>query len=126
MITALDLDETIDFVSQFDTAETKTVFKISAISSKIQARATRLIGEKGEGASEMMMEVFRFGVKGILNFVDARGVPLAFDTTTIPLGAETVPVVADSVMNRIHIKIILEVGARILELSNLQEQEQKN
>jgi len=126
MITGIDLDESIDFVSQFDKSDTKTVFKISAISSKVQSRASRLAGADGEGAAEMMMDVFRFGVKGIVNFIDKRGVPILFETVPVHIGADVYNVVSDKVLNRIHIKLILEVGAKILEISNLTEQEEKN
>ena len=62
MITGIDLDETIDYVSSSDSGENKTVFKISPISSRVQARIGKLAGADGTGALDSMMEAFRFGV----------------------------------------------------------------
>ena len=126
MLTGIDLNETMDFVSQFDKSETKTVFKISVIPSKIQARAAKLAGIDGDGSMDMMMEVFRFGVKNIVNFVDKSGAPILFETIMCHVGNEAFSVVSDKVMNRLHIKLILEVGSKILEISNLKDDEIKN
>jgi phosphoribosylformylglycinamidine (FGAM) synthase-like enzyme len=75
---------------------------------------------------DMMLEVFRFGVKGIVNFVDKNNIPIQFETVPVVVGNDSFYVVSSKVLNRIPMKIILEVGAKIFDISKLSEQEEKN
>jgi hypothetical protein len=125
MISGIDLNETIDFVSQFDKGEDKTIFRIGAVSSKVQARIGRLVGIDGNGSIEAMAEAFRFGVKGIVNF-STKNVPVLFETTALSLDGSAHQVVSNKIMDILPIKVILEVGAKVLSISNMSEQEEKN
>lgn len=125
MISGIDLNETLDFVSQFDKGENKTVFKIGAISSKVQARVGRIIGADGSGSLDAMAEAFRFGVKGIVN-LSVKNIPVLFETTPLVLDGITYLAVSSKIMDIIPIKIVLEVGTKIVSLSNLSEEEGKN
>ena len=122
MITGIDLNETIDFVSQFDKSEIKTIFKISAIPSRVQSRAAKLLGQNGEGALDSMAEAFRYGVKNILNLVYKTGAPVVFETERGEFGV----VVAEKIIAILPVPVISEVGAKILEISKMSEQETKN
>lgn len=125
MISGIDLSETVDFTSQFDTGKDKTVFKIGAISSKIQARVGRLVGTDGSGSLDAMSEAFRFGVRGIIN-LSVKNIPVQFETVQINIDGVLYPVVATRILDVLPMKVIAEVGSRIISLSNLSEEETKN
>jgi len=126
MISGIDLSETMDFVSQFDKNEVKTVFKISPVSSRIQARIGRLIGANGEGAIDAMIEAFRFGVKGIINLKDSKGNILQFKQEKTDINSIAYQVVSEEIIGILPMKILSEVGSKIMTISNLSEEEAKN
>lgn len=126
MITGIDLSETMDYTSLSDTGETKTVFKISPVSSRVQARIGKLAGSDGSGALDSMMEAFRFGVRGIVNLQDKNGVPIQFKTEETYVANERFAVVAKEIIDVIPLSVISEVGAKIINSSNLSEKETKN
>jgi len=126
MITGIDLTEVMDYSCVKDTAETKTVFKVSAISSPVQARVGRLAGADGTGALDCMIEAFKFGVKGIVNFQNSKGVPIQFKTEDVLVDGEKCQVVSRETLNVVPLNIISEVGAKIISISNLTEKEIKN
>lgn len=126
MITGIDLSETMDFSSAMDKGETKTVFKISPISSPVQARVGRLAGVDGQGALDCMIEAFKFGVKGIVNFQNARGVPIQFKTDEVTIDGNKCSIVSRETLDVVPLNVISEVGAKIISISNLTDKEIKN
>jgi len=126
MISGIDLNEVMDFVSENDKDETKTTFKISPISSRIQARIGALIGSGGAGALEGMLESFKFGVKGIINLIDKKGNPVHVELESYSVGAERYSVVPEKVLAMLPLSIISEVGAKVISISQLSEGERKN
>jgi hypothetical protein len=126
MISGINLDETIDFISKHDKGDPKTVFKIGAIPSKVQAKIGRLIGENNEGSIEFVTEAFRFGVHGIVNFCDKNGCPILFETSKEYVGNAVYSVVSNSILDIIPLVVISDVGAKIMSITNISEQEVKN
>jgi len=126
MITGIDLSETMDYSSVMDKGEIKTVFKISPVSSPVQARVGRLAGPDGAGALDCMIEAFRFGVKGIVNFQNKNGVPIPFKTEEVIIDNGKCQIVAKETLDVIPLSILSEVGAKIISISNLADKEIKN
>jgi hypothetical protein len=126
MISGIDLTETIDFTSKSDTGEIKTVFTVSPVSSRIQARVGKLAGADGGGALDSMMEAFKFGVKDIKNLQNKQGGPVRFKTEEIIVGNERWFVVAKDIIDILPLTVIIEVGAKIMSFNNLSEEEAKN
>jgi hypothetical protein len=126
MITGIDLSETLDYSSAQDKGEVKTTFRISPVSSRVQARIGKLAGADGTGALDSMMEAFRFGVKNIVNLMDKSGVPIAFKTEETYVANEKFLVVAKEIIDVLPLSIVSEVGAKIIGFSNLSEKETKN
>jgi hypothetical protein len=126
MITGIDLSETMDYTSSIDTGETKTVFKISPVSSRVQARIGKLAGSEGNGALDAMMEAFRFGVKGIVNLQDKHKIPIQFKTEETYVNNEKFIIVAKEIFDILPLSVVSEVGAKVIGFSNLSETETKN
>jgi len=122
-IVGISLSETKDFVSSHDKGEPKTIWKVSVLDSEVFAS----LGEHSNNPLKMMLEIVRFGLKGFENFTDAAGNKLNFNTVVRSLGGpHTYKVVADSIIKIIPSQIINEIGAEILRLSQLNEEETKN
>jgi hypothetical protein len=125
MISGIDLNETIDFVSQFDKGEPKTIFKISPITAKVRAKIGRVIGTDGAGALDGMVDAFRFGVKGITN-LSIKNVPVQFEVERVNIDNQMFNAVANKVVDILPMKVISEVGAKVLTISTMSEEEEKN
>lgn len=126
MISGIDLTETMDYVSKLDTEDIKTIFVISPVSSRIQARVGKLAGADGGGALDSMMEAFRFGVKDIKNLQNKQGVPVKFKTEEVVVGNEKCFIVSKDIVDILPLNVIIEVGAKIMSFNNLTEEEAKN
>ena len=120
-IKGISLSETKDFVSQFDKSEPKTIWKIGALDSETFAL---LCDDKN--ALRIIADVVRFGLKGIENFTDGNGNIVKFNTVSRAVGAYNYQVVADNIMKIIPPEIKSELGAEILKMSKLNEDEIKN
>lgn len=124
MITGIDLNETINFISQFDKGESKTTWKLGVLSTPILSYCT------AKGVSEFpldtMVEVVRFGLKGVENFKSKNGSSIQFSTTSRPISGRNYEIVSDAIINVIPMKVISELGSKILELSTLTDDEAKN
>lgn len=119
MITGINLNETEEFVSQFDKSDPKTIFTIGPIDSIVQA----MVGARATNESDAlngMIEAFRFGVKNIKNS------NVVYSQTTKLLSGTYYKIVNDETLKVLPIKIITDVAARIIKISNLSEDEQKN
>jgi hypothetical protein len=120
-IKGISLSETKDFVSQYDKSEPKTIWKLGALDSEI----FDLLGED-KNPLRLMSDAVRFGLKGIENFKDGNDNLVKFDTVTRAVGPYSYKVVADSIMKIIPPQVKSELGAEILKLSKLNEEETKN
>jgi len=120
-IKGISLNETKDFVSQYDKSEPKTIWKIGALDSEI----FDLLGED-KNPLRLMSDAVRFGLKNFENFKDANDNLIKFDTVSRAVGPYNYKVVSDSIMKIIPPQVKSELGAEILKLSKLNEEEIKN
>ena len=120
-IKGISLSETVDFISQYDKDEPKTIFKLGALDSEV----FDLLGED-KNPLRLMSDAVRFGLKGFENFKDGNGNSIKFDTVSRAVGAYNYKVVADNIMKIIPPQIKSELGLKILEMSKLSEEEVKN
>jgi hypothetical protein len=121
-IIGISLSETKDFISSADTSEPKTIFKLGVLDAEVFAS----LGELANNPLKMMLEIVKYGLRGFSNFNDAGGNPVQFRTVAKQVGPTTYQVVADSIIKIIPSQIINEMGAEILQMSKLTEQETKN
>jgi hypothetical protein len=122
MITGINLNETQDFVSKFDSGEVKTTFKLGAIDSECKPV---VMANEGQTLETMTMFV-RFGLKGFENFQDSAGKEVKFRTEQKVYRGRAFHVVADSIIKIIPTAVILELGMEIMKIGELTEQERKN
>jgi hypothetical protein len=121
-ITGISLNETKDFTSIADTGEQKTIFKLAVLDAEVFAS----LGQYTENPLKMMLEIVRFGLRGIENFKDSNGNDVKFTTVNKAVGQYSYKVVADSLLKIIPSQIVNEIGAEILNMSKLGSEEIKN
>lgn len=119
-IKGISLGEVKDFTSSFDKDEPKTIWKLGVLDSEI----FDLLGED-KNPLRLMSDAVRFGLKGFENFT-ADGKPVKFDTVSRAVGPYNYKIVADSIMKIIPPQVKSELGAEILKMSKLNEEEIKN
>ncbi len=122
MISGINLSETKNYTSKYDSGEKKTVWKIGVLDSESM---TVVMEEETKVLKTTAMAV-RFGLRGFENFFDAQGNPVEFVTEQKALGGRAVHVVADKIMKIIPSPIVLELGTEILKMAQLSESEIKN
>lgn len=121
MITGISLAETKDYISQYDKAEPKTIWKLGVLDSEI----FDLLGED-KNPLRLMSDAVRFGLKGFENFKDAQGNVIKFDTVSRAVGAYNYKIVSDNIMKILPPQVKTELGTEILKMSKLNEEEIKN
>lgn len=122
MITGISLSETKDYISQFDKDEPKTIFKLGVLDAEVFAS----LGEFTGNPLRMMLEIARYGIKGFENLKDSVGNVVQFSTIPRQLGPYSYKVLSDSILKTIPSQVINELGAEILRMSKLSEEETKN
>lgn len=125
MITGIDTSLSQDYISKYDAGEPKTIWKIGVLS----AHAFAYVGQKMSDQTKSLdglIEVVRFGLLGFENFTNAAGQPIAYKTTHKDVGNRGYNLVADEVISLMPSSIVIELGAKILEISTLSEQIIKN
>lgn len=120
-IKGISLSETVDFVSQYDKVEPKTIWKLGALDSEV----FDLLGED-KNPLRLMSDAVRFGLKGVENFKDGNGNDIKFNTVSRAVGPYNYKVVADNIMKIIPPQVKTELGMEILKISKLNEEEIKN
>ena len=121
-IKGISLSETVDFVSKYDKEEPKTTWKLGVLDADMFAS----LGELTNNPLKMMLEIVRFGLKGIENFKDASGNEIKFSAVSRAVGPYSYKIVSDNIIKIIPSPIISELGAEILKISKLNEEEAKN
>lgn len=125
MITGIDTGLAQDYISKYDNSEPKTIWKVGVLS----ARAFAYVGSKISDPTkslEGMIEIVRFGLRGIENFKDKDGKDVKFTTQSKDIYSQTFNIVSDNIISLIPVDIIIELGGKILEITKLSEQEIKN
>lgn len=125
MITGINLNETQDFTSKYDTSDQKTVWKISPLSSGTSAHIGSIFA-KDPSSIDGFIEAVKFGLKGAVNFKNASGDDIAIEKVNKSVGDSKYSVVSSNVIEIIPFEIIIELGTAILTISKLSEQETKN
>jgi len=121
MISGINLLETVNVVSKYDSGEPKTIWKIGMIDAE-----TMPVVVACQETLSTMTELVRFGLRGFDNFRDASGKEVQFTTEQVTLRGRTFNILASSVLRIIPRVVIIELGMKILELGKLTEAEIKN
>ena len=140
MLTGLSFGETEEFVSAYDPdKDNPTVFILGVIDLNIMASiedeltSFRFNPANPTGTADSTLrinqrnlEIIRFALKGVRNFVDAKGNEIPFKTKKVNRFGKTYEVVADEFLNRIPKKVIDELADHILNANLPSEEELKN
>lgn len=141
MIPANILD-TVDFISKYDTdKEHPTIWKLgmfdSVVRAKIQDFITTYEADPSNpknikarvtiNLSERMLDIVRFGLKGIENFMHPQTQKLIqFDTVSVVRFGKNCNIVSDEVLKFIPFEVIEELAGEISKQNKLTEEETKN
>lgn len=139
-IKAIDLTETVDYVSQLDKEEPKTVWKLGVLDTRIRKQLEDISWEYEADPSQpgnakakasfnlgkSEIEFVMFGLKGFENFFNKDGKQIYFKTEDHIVNGKIYHVVADEVIKIIPGNIITELAAKIKELNNVSDAERKN
>lgn len=142
MITGLNLDATVDFISEFDPDKGKpegkpTVFQLLTLDSRVMGHlrdmATRLKVnpnanpdddvETEVAMNEVAFQTVLFGVGGIAPYQDKDGNDIEFKTLKRNLRGQSYTVASDLVIKRLPMKVITEIAEKLREINNLGEDE---
>jgi hypothetical protein len=72
------------------------------------------------------IEAVRHGLAGFTNFTDAKGGDVKFETQKAVVNGRPYEVVNDAVMNKLGLRLIQELAAKIKEISEVSKAEEKN
>lgn len=140
MIKALDLTETINFISKNDTVDPKTTWKLGVLDTRIRKQLEDIAWEyeATPGAPENAkakasfnlgkseLEFVAFGLKGFENFTKPDGKPVHFKTEERIVNGKVYHVVADEILKIIPGSIITEIAEKIRLINSVSEGEIKN
>lgn len=139
MLTGIDINETVDYISPLDTSEPKTVFKLGVIPTIIMAALrdqsrivmVDLLNMDGKtpvktNLGEMQLNYVRHGLKGWTNLKDSKGTILTFQTQKCNIAGRDINVAADESLNALPEDLIQEIAAKINDLNSLSREEIKN
>lgn len=109
MLKALCSDETIDFVSAYDSdKENPTVFKLGVLTAR--DRVSLMLGMEDDAKKGgAIYDVMKKGVKEIKN-----------------LGGKDITIIDDSALNLVPTKVLEEVFNRLVAVNFISEAEEKN
>ena len=109
MITGIDVNQTVDFISQYDKSEPKTVWKIGLLRRKDYVRISKIEADKILDAA---IDAVKNGLKSVENY-----------SSTFELKDGVVP---DEFIETIPLVLLTELGTTILNNSTLSVGEIKN
>ena len=116
MISGLDLNATVDYVSKLDN-DNPTIWKIGVIPSYLFARLSADGVNKG---IETAYKILQVTIKGWDNF------NIPFETVKQKIYEEELTVIPLTLLSKIPLKIISELAAKAMEVNQITEQESKN
>jgi hypothetical protein len=141
MITGININQNVEFISQYDTdKENPTIFVLgpldamtdeilndSASSFDYDPKRPDSMAKVQIKYSQKKLNVLRACLKDIKNMQDpSTGKPLEFKTTATPIFGKSRNVVSDEILKIIPKKIRDEIHDKIMEISSLSEDEEKN
>ncbi len=138
-IQAIDLNETQDYISKYDTGESKTIWKLGALDSRIKKTIEDVAWEyeanpnaPGDAKAKASfnigkteLEFVQFGLKGFENFQN-KGKQVYHATDTKIVSGKTYHVLKDDILRIIPGDVIRELADKIKEINNVGEEERKN
>lgn len=139
-IKAIDLGETIRFVSEHDKDEPKTTWLLGVLDTPTRKQIEDIAFEyeqtpgKPESAKakatfnigKSELELVAFGLKGFEEFRDKNGKIINFKTEDRVMRSRVYHVVSDEVLRVIPGNIITELAKKIKDINNVSEEETKN
>ncbi len=138
-IQAIDLNETHDYISKYDSGESKTVWKLGALDSRIKKQIEDVAWEyeanpnaPGDATAKASfnigkteLELVQFGLKGFENFQD-NGRLVYYDTEVKTIGSRAYHVLKGDILGKIPGNVIKELSEEIKRINNVSEEERKN
>ena len=138
-IQAIDLTETQDYVSKYDTGDNKTVWKLGALDSRIKKIIEDVAWEyeanpnsPGDAKAKASfnigkteLEFVQFGLKGFENFL-GKGRQIYYDTEVKNMNGKAYHVLKSDILGLIPGDVIKELADKIKEINNVSEEERKN
>lgn len=139
MIRPINVGETIKYQLKKDN-EDPTTFIIGVLDSLIKSKLQDLgmvykynpeapkdsVAEARMDIAKQELEFVRFGVKGIENFKDKKGVEIPFKTVKRMVGNTEYQIVSDETLKYIPLNAIRELAQVISDENKIGEAERKN
>ena len=130
-------DPTKGFIESWDIKEGATTFKLRGLDvflmGMIYDNASQLSGKEGSNeygiqtrVNQTNIQAVRHGLIGFVNFADAKGDQIVFDTQKEVVNGRPYDVVADKVMNTMGVRLIQELATQIKNISEVTPAEEKN
>ena len=124
------------FIESWEIRPGATTFKLRSLDvflmSMIYDNAQQLRGREGSNefgiqanVNQTNVQAVRHGLIGFVNFADAKGNAIKFETQKEIVNGRSYDVVSDAVMNRMGVKLIQELAAQIKQISEVTPQEEK-
>jgi hypothetical protein len=135
--TARDPDDpSKGFDESWDVQPGATSFKLRSLDvflmSVIYDNAQQLRGREGSNEfgiqaniNQTNVQAVRHGLIGFTNFCDAKGNAIAYETQKENVNGRPYDVVSDTVMNRMGVRLIQELAAKIKEISEVTPKDEK-
>lgn len=141
-IKALDLGSITRYVSDSDPdkgTETETRWELGVIDSKLMGKLKDDATSFGVNPAapeddldvsinqnQLHFLVCRHGIKGWANFQDAKGNDIPFKTRKKNVVGNNYEIVDDAVLSKVPSDVLAELGAKIIALNEVPEEERKN
>lgn len=117
--------------------EGATVFKLRGLDvflmGHIYDNASQVSGKQGSDEvgiktliNKTNLEAVKHGLAGFVNFSDAKGRPIIFNTRRHNVAGRDYTVVEDSVLNSLGLMLIQELAEQIKKISDVSASEEKN
>jgi len=138
-IQAIDLTETQDFISKYDTVEPKTIWKLGALDSRIKKTIEDVAWEyeanpntPGDAKAKASfnigkteLEFVQFGLKGFTGFLN-NGKQVYHQTEPKNINGKVYHVLKADILGIIPGDVIKELADKIKDINNVSEEERKN
>jgi len=127
----------VPIVRPFTVGSGATTFKLRGLdvflNGYIYDNASQLSRREGDESvgihtrvNQTNIEAVRHGLVGLDNFNDAKGAAVKFETQKAVVNGRVYDVVADTVMNKLGLRLIQELAAEIKRISEVSKAEEKN
>ncbi len=117
MISGLDLNAVVDYVTKDDDISNPTIWKLGIIPSYLFARVSE---EAQTKQIETVYKILQLAIKGWENF------NIPFETVTEKFFGRDLEVVPLSILERIPLNVITDLSIKVMEVNKLTAVETKN